>query len=97
MGHFTIHLPDNRQGDVRWGKVRKLQFPLLGLTRKRNEEKTGYIVTIDPAVEGKSTYKLFKTKEGQWSQDPDGNTQVEDTILLAIKEAIEQHENQRTK
>ena len=95
MGHFTIHLPDNRQGDVRWGNVRKLQFPCRGW--KKKEAKTGYIVTVDPAVEGKTAYKLFKTKEGRWSQDPDGKQLVEDTISISIKEAIEQHENQHTK
>jgi hypothetical protein len=96
MGHFTIHLPDNRQGDVRWGNVRKLQFPLLGLTGKKKEAKTGYIVTVDPAVEGKTAYTLFKTKEGRWSQDPNGKQLVEDMMSIAIKEAIEQHENQHT-
>ncbi|MCU7551366.1 hypothetical protein OCK74_19750 [Chitinophagaceae bacterium LB-8] len=92
MGHFTIDLPDNRHGDVRWGKVRKLQFPFLWLTRKNRDEKMGYIIKVNPAVDGVSMFQLFKTKEGKWFQDPDERKQVEDKITLAIKDAIEKHE-----
>ena len=87
MGHFTINLPGNRVGEVFWGKVRKLEFPFLW---KSKDEKTGYIIRINPG-ESRNEYRLFKTKEGRWSQDPDGLVEVEDETTLAIKQAIEQH------
>jgi len=92
MGYFTINLPDSRHGEVRWGKVRKLQLPFLWLSKKNRDEKTGYIITVNSAIEGISEYRLFKTKEGIWSHDPDGRNQVEDKIALAIRDAIEQRE-----
>jgi hypothetical protein len=92
MGHFTINLPGNRQGDVRWGKVRKLQLPFLWLTKKNKDIKTGYLVKITPAFDSISEYKLFKSNEGKWSQDPDGRIEMADKMAIVIKEAIEQRE-----
>ena len=51
MGQFTITLPDNLQGNVRWGTIRKMSL-FLGLFKKNNlhnSVKTGYIVNIEPA------------------------------------------------
>jgi hypothetical protein len=95
MGHFTILLSDNRQGDVRWGKVRKLQLPFQWAKKNRTEKK-GYLVSVDPSVDGITTYQLFKTSDGFWSLDPDGRNQVMDKTAIAIKEAIEQHEREAT-
>ena len=39
MGHFTINLPDNKQGDVRWGKVKKLEMN-LNVFSKSKPKKT---------------------------------------------------------
>ena len=51
MGHFAIALPNNLQGDVIWGTIRKKSL-LLGLFTKNRldkEVKKGYIVKIEPA------------------------------------------------
>jgi hypothetical protein len=93
MGHFTINLPDNRRGDVRWGKVRRLKLPFQWLFRKNSDEKTGYIIKVSPAIGNQSEYRLFKTKDGKWFHDPDGRTPVEEVAAVAIKQAIEQQDN----
>jgi hypothetical protein len=92
MGHFTIHLPDNRVGDVRYGKVRKLEFPFRWLFGKSSSEKTGYIVRLDSASGDAGAYHLFKTGDGRWFQDPDERIPVTDATAVAIKEAIERHD-----
>ena len=90
MGHFTIRLPDNRLGDVRWGKVRKLELPFRWLFRKGRDVQTGYIVRVSPAKKHETEYRLFKAKDGNWYLDADGTVPVKDATALAIKEAIEQ-------
>jgi hypothetical protein len=97
MGHFTISLPNNVKGDVRWGKVMKkgTHFFNLFLPWKKinREEKTGYIIKVDPAVENRAEYRFFKTKEGNWSQDVEGIKQLESETEIAIRKAIEAHEH----
>jgi hypothetical protein len=97
MGHFTIDLPDQRIGDVRWGKVRKLQLPFLWLGRRSKDEKTGYIIKVSSADGHSSEFRLFKTNEGKWSQDADGMKQIEDETAFTIKDAIERHDNTSTR
>lgn len=95
MGHFTINLPDNRLAEVRRGTVRKLGSPLdvLPWRKIKRVEKTGYIITIQPAIQRKNEYRLFRTKEGQWSHDADGRIQLADETTLAIKKAILEYED----
>ena len=96
MGQFTITLPDNLQGNVRWGTIRKMSL-FLGLFKKNNlhnSVKTGYIVNIEPATTNAIEYRLIKTKEGDWTSQDDGGFQVtpDDQISVAIKKAIDNYE-----
>ena len=95
MGQFVINLPDNRKGDVRWGKVVKTAslLRLLPWVKGNVEEKTGYLIKVEPAVEQEREFRLFRTKEGNWSQDEDGKIGLAGETILAIKKAIEAHEN----
>jgi len=62
MGHFTIILPNNQQGDVRCGTIRKktLFLGLFGINKQPNEVKKGYIVTVEPATENRKEYRYGK-------------------------------------
>ena len=95
MGYFTIYLPGEIKGEVRFGKViRKLvSLNLFDLFRKRGpkrEERKGYIVKIG---EGQ-LYRLLRTKEGERVNESDGGFLVaeDDETSLAIKKAIEEYE-----
>jgi hypothetical protein len=92
MGHFTINLPDNKQGDVRWGKVKKLEMNLNVFSRSKpkNEPKTGYLVKIAPNAE----HRLFKSKNGEWTKDVDGKIALNDEPLISIKKAIIEKEKE---
>ena len=94
MGQFNIGLPQNRKGNVRWGKVIKTTslLRLLPWIKGKPEEKTGYIIKIEPALEHKTEFRLFKTKEGNWSQDEDGRIPLEGETIQFIRKAIEDHE-----
>jgi hypothetical protein len=96
MGYFTISLPNNLQGEVRWGKVFNKEKAVLNLLvpwkKAIMEQKTGYIVKLRSAFVKETEYKLFQSKEGHWSQDADGRLEVEDPVALAIRKAIEEHE-----
>src|SRR6476659_3917791 len=98
MGHFTIQLPNNQQGDVRWGTIRKksLFLDLLKSKKSNNEVKKGYIVKIEPTFTGHNEYRLLKTKEGKWTSEDDGGFQItpDDEITASIKSAIDYYENQ---
>lgn len=98
MGHFTIALPNNQQGDVRWGTIRK-KSPVLDLFRKNrsnHEVKKGYIVKIESASKDGKEYRLLKTAEGQWTFEDDGGFGVtrDEPTILAIKAAIDNFERQ---
>ena len=95
MGQFTISLPDNRTGKVKWGKVVKTAslLRLLPWIKGNVEEKTGYLIKVEPAVEHGAEFRLFRTKEGNWSQDEDGKIALAGETIQAIKKAIEAHEN----
>ena len=94
MGQFNINLPDNRKGNVRWGKTMKIStlFRLLPWIKGNLDEKTGYFVNIEPSIGKDSEYRLFKTKEGSWFQDEEGKIPLEGETMLSIKKAIEEHE-----
>jgi hypothetical protein len=95
MGYFTISLPNNLEGEVRWGKVKKEKaiFNLLVPWKKAIMEcKTGYTVKLKSAFVNTTEYRLYQSQEGHWSQDADGRLEVKDPIALAIRRAIEDHE-----
>ena len=98
MGHFTITLQNNQQGDVRWGTLRK-ESTLLNLfkgNKSANEIKKGYIVKVASTSSEQKEYRLLKTKEGNWTSEDDGGFQVtpDDQISVAIKKAIDEYESQ---
>ena len=96
MGYFTIYLPNNIQGEVRWGAVSKLDkqlFKLLLPWKKfTRESKTGYIIKLKSAFVNETEYRLYQSKEGHWSNDIEGKVEVKEPIALAIRKAIEDHE-----
>lgn len=97
MGHFTIQLPGNRQGDVRWGTIKKSSL-FSNLFKKSNTEtKKGYIVKIDPASPGHKEYRLLKTSDGKWtSEDSVGFLVTPDNEMTAsIKTAIDNYESEQ--
>ena len=98
MGHFTITLPNNLRGDVRWGTIKKKSLFLDLFTTKKlnNEVKKGYIIRIEPTATGPNEYRLLKTKEGKWTSEDDGGFQVtpDDEITASIKTAIDNYEHQ---
>jgi len=99
MGHFTINLPNNLQGDVRFGTIKKKSlFWDFFRTKKSNDDiKTGYIIKIEPTSTDHNEYRLLKTKEGKWSSEDAGGFQVspDDEISIAIKSAIDNYESQQ--
>ena len=100
MGYFTITLPNNIEGEVRCGKVTRLDkqlFKLLLPWRKfPSESKTGYIVKLRSAFVNETEYRLFRTQDGHWSIDADGKMLVDEPIALYIRKAIEEHEKTST-
>ena len=98
MGQFTIALPNNQRGDVRWGTIRKKSLFLDLFKKKRldNEVKKGYIIKIEPASKNQKEYRFLKTKKGNWTSEDDGGFQVtsDDQISIEIKKAIDNYESQ---
>ena len=94
MGRFDINLPNNVRGAVRWGTVRKINgfLSLLPWHRSYREEKTGYVITVEPATKREREYRLFKSKAGEWSQDAEGTIPLKHETLLALKTAIEEQQ-----
>jgi hypothetical protein len=100
MGYFTIDLPSGKRGEVRFGKIFKKSVNFFDLFRKKGvnrEEKTGYIVKIEPAPVNRKLYRLLKSKEGEWLKESDGGFPVEtdDETSIAIKKAIDGYEKQQ--
>jgi hypothetical protein len=85
MGHFTIDLPENKKGDARWGIVSKMQFSFI--RKNKSESNRGYIVNVSD-TDGKIVYRLFKSKNGGWSKDPEGEIGLDNETLIFIKNAI---------
>jgi hypothetical protein len=98
MGHFKIQLPNNQQGDVRWGTIKKKSVfsDLFKSKKSNNEAKKGYIVKIEPTSAEHNVYRLLKTKEGKWTSEAVGGFQVspDDEITASIKTAIDDYESQ---
>ena len=98
MGHFTINLPNNQKGDVRWGTIKKKSL-FLGLFKSKKSEseiRKGYIIKIEPASIENNEYRLLKTREGKWTSEGDEGFQVtpDDEISASIKSAIDNYESQ---
>ena len=97
MGHFTINLPNNQLGNVRWGTIKKKSLflnPFKG-NNSNNEVKKGYIVRIEPTSTGLNEYRLLKTKEGKWTSEDDGGFHVtpDDEISVLIRSGIDNYES----
>lgn len=97
MGHFTITLPNNQQGDVRWGTIKRetLFLNLFRGNKLKNEEKRGYIVKVASVPSNPKEYRLLKTKEGEWTSESNKGFQVtpDDEMGVAIKKAIDHYES----
>jgi hypothetical protein len=91
MGHFTINLPGNQKGDVRSGTTTKVSLSFF--RKSKVESRNGYLVKIAYG-KNQAEYRLFKSKNGEWSKDPDGKADLDDNILVQIKNAIIEKENQ---
>ncbi|MFI5155109.1 MAG: hypothetical protein ACHQEM_02940 [Chitinophagales bacterium] len=96
MGHFIIDLPENRKGDVRWGTVFKKHFSLFKSRKNESWSKTGYIVKIT-GEKNHSGYRLFRSKNGEWSTDEDGNKPLNNEFMLSIQKAIIDKEKELAK
>lgn len=98
MERFTINLPNDLQGDVRFGTIKKKS--LLSdffKTKKSNDDiKKGYIIKIQLASTEHDEYRLLKTKEGKWTSEDVGGFQVspDDEMSTAIKGAIDNYESE---
>jgi hypothetical protein len=91
MGQFIIDLPENKKGDVRWGTMSKIQFSFFH--KNKSESKKAYIVHVSDSL-GKMEYRLFKSKKGEWSSDPEGENELNDHLLILIKNAIIKREKE---
>jgi hypothetical protein len=96
MGRFTIYLPNNITGEVRCGKAAKLNrmfiSSFLPWKKGRSVGKTIYTILIQSNTIYQLEYRLFKTREGYWSEDVEGKEELEAPLVLAIIKAIEEHE-----
>lgn len=83
MGHFTIKLPENKLGDVRYGIVRKkgINLNLFSKQKVKLEPKIGYRVIVDKDEE----YWLYKSKEGRWTTDVEGKKDIDSYIHMYLK------------
>jgi hypothetical protein len=83
MGYFTLNLPGNKKGDVRYGPVKKMKT-LSHRFRRRNfdEEQLAYIVKVDTGYISERVYYLLKTKDGFWLDefDSEATTIIKKTI-----------------
>jgi hypothetical protein len=94
MGHFTINLPDGKLGDVLYGTVRRKSsiFSLFSKNKEKNESKTGYVVRFGNNKANQEEYRLYKSKEGNWSQDVEGQNELDNDLHLSIRNAINEKE-----
>ena len=95
MGHFTIQLPDGQQGAVRYGTVKRTSLLLnfFSKNKLKAEAKTGYVVRMDKKE--REEYWLFKSKDGHWSKDVEGEQALDSDLYRAIKNAISEKEQRR--
>jgi len=88
MGYFTIKLPNNKKGDVRYGPIKKMKRLSHRFRRKNFEaEQMAYIVTVNEGYGDDRMYYLLKSKEGQWIDE------MLNELFREIKTAIDKVEN----
>ena len=88
MGYFTIKLPNNKKGDVRYGPIKKMKRLSHRFRRKNFEaEQMAYIVTINEGYGNDRMYYLLKSKEGLWIDE------MLNELFREIKTAIDKVEN----
>lgn len=88
MGYFTIKLPNNKRGDVRYGPIKKMKTLSHRFRRKNFEaEQMAYIVTINEGYGNDRMYYLLKSKEGQWIDE------MLNELFREIKTAIDKVES----
>ncbi|HTS42882.1 MAG TPA: hypothetical protein VMH01_00695 [Puia sp.] len=98
MAHFTIDLPNNVKGQVNYGLVFKKHFNLNFFKKRTKEEPmTGYIIRLSQEPDANKKYILYKSKKGKWSTDPAGSMNIEEKILIDIREAIIKKESELNK
>jgi hypothetical protein len=90
MGHFTITLPDGRLGDVRYGTVRTKSsiFSFFLGNKAKKETKTGYVVRIGNDKSPQEECWLYRSTDGKWSQDVEGQKELDNDMYLSIRNAI---------
>lgn len=89
MAHFTIHLPDHSEWDIRSGQVFKKTFGFFK-KKKAEDSRKGYVVICKS---NQKQYRFLKTPEGNWSDKSEagfGNSNDETSIL--IKKQIDEFE-----
>jgi hypothetical protein len=94
MGHFTIKLPENKLGDVRYGMVRKkvIHLNLFSKHKVNPETKIGYRVMVGEKKSNPEVYWLYKTKAGRWTTDVEGKKDIDSYIYMYIKYFISEKE-----
>jgi hypothetical protein len=89
MGYYTIKLPDNKKGSVRFGPIKKIKTISHFFRRKKlDEERLAYIITIETSPGNERTFYIMKTKEGQWLNE------AENDEMCTLKKMIDQYETQ---
>lgn len=87
MGYYTIKLPDNKKGSVRFGPIKKMKTISHFFKRKKlEEERLAYIITIETSSGTERVFYIMKTKEGQWINDTDNEE------LCTLQKVLDQHE-----
>jgi hypothetical protein len=67
------------------GIVSKMQFSFI--RKNKSESNRGYIVNVSD-TDSKIVYRLFKSKNGEWSKDPEGEIGLDNETLIFIKNPI---------
>ena len=89
MGYYTIKLPGDKKGSVRFGPIKKMKTISHFFRRKKlDEERLAYIITIETSPGNERAFYIMKTKEGQWLEE------AENEELGSLKRLIDQYEAQ---
>lgn len=92
MGHFTIHLPDTSEWDVRSGDVfkKEMAFGIFKKKKRRDGIRKGYVI-INKS--NQKQYRFLKTSEGRWADiDEAGFEAGNDETGILIKKGIDEFE-----
>jgi hypothetical protein len=87
--HFTIRVPSSKNGAARKRTVYVKKF--FSSRKNKLQIVTAFVIYFS----AKSTdieFHLFRSKDGQWSCDPEGELRLNDEVLLAIKKEILRNE-----